>query len=67
MCFMIMIDVFYDHDGLSSGPFAETLYRRIDECTDFLVVLSPGGLDRCADPTDWVRNGKMVPVTVNNL
>ena len=49
-------DVFYDHDGLSSGPFAETLYRRIDECTDFLVVLSPGGLDRCADPADWVRN-----------
>ena len=48
-------DAFYDHEDLPSGPFEEELYKRIDECTDVLVVLAPGSLDRCSDPKDWVR------------
>ena len=31
------------------------LFEVIDGCTDVLVVLPPGGLDRCDDPKDWVR------------
>ena len=45
-------DAFYDHEDLPSGPFEEELYKRIDECTDVLVVLAPGSLDRCSDPKD---------------
>lgn len=47
--------VFYDVESLRSGAFNTKLFEVIDGCTDVLVVLPPGGLDRCDDPKDWVR------------
>lgn len=46
---------FLDVNNLQSGKFDEALYDVIDHCTDFLLVLSPHALDRCADKDDWVR------------
>ena len=42
------------------GDFDTELLRRIDECRDFILILSEGALDRCVDPSavasaDWVR------------
>ena len=48
-------NVFFDVESLRSGDFNTKLYSVIEECTDFLVVLSPNALDRCVDPDDWVR------------
>lgn len=47
--------VFFDVESLRSGDFNTKLYSVIDECSDFLLVLSPGALDRCWDEDDWVR------------
>lgn len=48
--------VFYDVESLRSGDFNEALLSVIEECDDMLVVLPPGGLDRCiTDEKDWVR------------
>lgn len=47
--------VFFDVESLRSGDFNTKLYSVIDECTDFLLILSPGALDRCAQEGDWVR------------
>ena len=47
--------VFFDVESLRSGYFNTKLYSVIDECRDFLLILSPGALDRCANPDDWVR------------
>lgn len=47
--------VFFDVETLRSGDFNTRLYSVIDECTDFLLVLSPGALDRCVNEGDWVR------------
>ena len=47
--------VFFDVESLRSGNFNTKLYSVIDECKDFLVVLSPGALDRCVNEDDWVR------------
>lgn len=48
--------VFYDVESLRSGDFNEELLSVIEECEDVLVVLPPGGLDRCiTDEKDWVR------------
>ncbi len=48
--------VFYDVESLRSGNFNEKLLEVIEECEDVLLVLPPGGLDRCLqDETDWVR------------
>lgn len=74
--------VFFDVESLKSGNFNEKLYSVIDECKDFLLILSPGALDRCvnADGTpndrDWVRKelahalkkGKnVIPIMLNGF
>lgn len=53
--------VSFDIDTLGNGTFDTELYRRIDECDDFIVILSKGAFDRCSDPSvslenDWLRN-----------
>ena len=47
--------VFFDVESLRSGEFNTRLYNAIDSCKDVLVILSPGALDRCVNPDDWVR------------
>lgn len=47
--------VFYDIESLQSGKFDTALYRKIMDCTDFLLILSPHCLDRCISPEDWLR------------
>lgn len=47
--------VFFDVESLRAGDFNTKLYSVIDECTDFLLVLSPDALDRCENEGDWVR------------
>ena len=63
--------VFFDVESLRSGDFNKKLYSVIEECDDFLLILSPGALDRCVNEDDWVRleiehaikNGKnIIPV-----
>ena len=46
---------FFDVESLRSGDFNTKLYSVIDECQDFILVLSPGALDRCKNEDDWVR------------
>jgi glycerophosphoryl diester phosphodiesterase len=46
---------FLDIHSLDSGQFNKALYQNIDECTDVILVLSPGSLDRCTDSEDWLR------------
>lgn len=53
--------VSFDIDTLRNGDFDIELLKRIDECTDFIVILNEGALDRTLDPTvdpkrDWLRN-----------
>lgn len=68
--------VFFDVESLRSGDFNTELYKVIEECQDFLLVLSPGALDRCEKEDDWVRQevvhalqqGKnIVPVMLRNF
>jgi hypothetical protein len=47
--------VFYDFDALKAGRFDTKILKTIEECSDFVVVLPPHGLDRCVSPDDWVR------------
>lgn len=48
-------NVFFDVESLRNGDFNIKLYSVIDECCDFILILSPGALDRCNDENDWVR------------
>lgn len=53
-------NVSFDLDTLRNGDFDTQLLTRIDECTDFILILSKGAFDRSIDPTfdrnkDWMR------------
>ena len=47
--------VFLDTRNLSSGRFDRQLQDAILQCTDFILVLSNGSLERCSDPGDIVK------------
>lgn len=47
--------VFLDVDDLRAGYFDEALLRHIENTPNFVVILSPGSLARCADENDWFR------------
>ncbi len=47
--------IFVDVDKLGSGHFDTRLLDTIAQAPNFVVFLSPGSLDRCAQPEDWLR------------
>ncbi|MHB8064870.1 MAG: DUF4062 domain-containing protein [Ruminiclostridium sp.] len=47
--------VFFDVELLRSGGFNQKLYPIIEECKDFILILSQNSLDRCSNQDDWVR------------
>jgi hypothetical protein len=49
-----LYNVFYDVEDMGEGRFNIRLLSTIRNCTDYLLVLPPNGLDRCNDPNDWV-------------
>jgi tetratricopeptide (TPR) repeat protein len=48
-------DVFLDVDDIDSGKWADQILTQVPLRAHFLLLLTPGALDRCADPNDWVR------------
>jgi hypothetical protein len=50
------VDAFYDIESLrEAGPFNQKLLNQIESRPYFLIVLTPGTLDRCQEPGDWLR------------
>ena len=68
--------VFLDVESLRSGMFNNALYKKIEECEDFLIVLPENALNRCVKPEDWVRleiehalklNKNIIPIMMRNF
>ena len=48
--------VFYDMESLTPERFDERILSEIESCSDFILILSKGCLDRCKNSeSDWVR------------
>ena len=52
--------VSFDLDTLRNGDFDQALLKRIDQCSDFILILSKGAFARTLDPAfnprqDWLR------------
>jgi formylglycine-generating enzyme required for sulfatase activity len=48
-------DVFMDVESIDSGQFAPIIRAQIAARAHFLVILTPGALDGCQQPDDWLR------------
>ena len=74
-------NVSFDIDTLRNGDFDVELLKRIEECTDFILILNKGAFDRTIDPDfdpqkDWLRQelahalklGKnIIPIMLNGF
>lgn len=49
-------NAFFDYNSLRDGKFNEGIFKAIEECRYFILVLSSGSLDRCMSEDDWVRH-----------
>ena len=47
-------DVFVDVDSIDSGKFETVILNQIEARAHFLLILTPGSLDRCSEPDDWL-------------
>lgn len=68
--------VFFDFDSIHGGCFDDRILDAIENCSDFVLVLSKNALARCVNEDDWVRQeiafalkcGKnIVPVKVSDF
>ncbi len=48
-------DVFLDVDSVEPGKWADQILIQVPLRSHFLLLLTPGALDRCTDESDWVR------------
>ena len=48
-------DVFLDVRNIDSGKWADQILTEVPKRAHFLLLITPGALDRCADPDDWMR------------
>lgn len=55
---------FFDSESLSYGSFAENIKDNLENSRNFLLILTPGALDRCQSPTDWVRQEIEIAITL---
>jgi tetratricopeptide (TPR) repeat protein len=69
-------DVFMDVESIDSGTFDTIILNQIAARAHFLLILTPGTLERCAEPGDWLRreieealrlNRNIVPLFINNF
>lgn len=49
------LKVFLDVEDLHAGYFDKAILKNIESTPNFIVVLSPNCLERCADENDWFR------------
>jgi len=49
------VETLLDLDDFSSSHFDEQIFQQIDEAHNFIVILTPGSLDRCDQSGDWLR------------
>lgn len=49
------VDVFFDVETIGAGRFDTVILREVQTRRYFVPILTPGTLQRCNDPGDWLR------------
>ncbi len=48
-------DVFFDYQSIDSGNFERVILDNIRARAHFIIILTPSALERCKNPSDWLR------------
>ncbi|MBZ0304915.1 MAG: toll/interleukin-1 receptor domain-containing protein, partial [Anaerolineae bacterium] len=48
-------DVFMDVESINSGEFDRIILSQIAARAHFVLILTPGTVERCCEPSDWLR------------
>ena len=48
-------DVFMDVESIDNGQFDTIILKQIEARAHFLLILTPGTVERCVEPGDWLR------------
>lgn len=48
-------DCFLDYQNIDSGAFDQIILNQIKARAHFILILTPSALERCAEPSDWLR------------
>ena len=48
-------DAFLDVDDISEGYWAKQILAQVPKRAHFLLLITPGALDGCSNPEDWIR------------
>lgn len=49
------IKTFFDYTSLQHGDFSNDILKAIEEAPNFIIMVTDGAFERCADGNDWVR------------
>ncbi len=69
-------DAFIDVESIDSGAFDTVILNQIAARAHFVLILTPGSVERCNEPGDWLRREietaidlgrNIVPLLVNNF
>ncbi len=61
------LDPFYDVESIRAGQLDTIILNQITARPYFLLVLTPGTLERCDDPRDWLRREIEQAVTTQRV
>ncbi len=48
-------DAFLDVDDIAAGDWAKQILTQVPKRAHFLLLVTPGALDACSNPEDWIR------------
>lgn len=52
---LVGYNTFFDYDSMRNGMFNSQIFSAIDQCSDFIFILTNNSLQRCNEKGDWVR------------
>lgn len=58
-------NVFLDTESLKNGCFDSAIVERIEDCSDFLIIVTETVFDRCREPDDWIFHEAQIAIREN--
>lgn len=47
-------NIFLDTESLQNGYFDTTIIKHIENCSDFIIIITETVFNRCIEPNDWI-------------